>query len=813
MDIANNAYGLISIRGQLPNLNTSSIIGAATGVVCYLSAATAGLLTTVIPALPNLEVAAARIMTLSTTATVTISNASPAVIGWSGHALPIGARVTFSSTISLPTGITALQHYYVMTAGYGTNAFQIELVQGSGTPINTSSAGSGVFTGYKFDGTLNIHIVAAYSLTTLTDVTIANPILDQVLRYNGAEWVNGTASTAGAGPGISFFNATPSIIATGTQNAIQLLTLSKVPITTAEQTITGTGDSASTPIPYSAWLYDAALGRTLIDGGMWNFQTWANVSNVAGTTTLARGVYAVLDELVNTVMVTTIGGDTTTLRTATASGGTPFATTKIDVGGTPLTDSYLKTTKGLLRIVSRTSDTVVHVATPSTYTDDVAGMAFSVWKVVINSGQSADINTTTASGNYDLLDISIAGAAYPITALHKLGAISFVSSTASRVVTTTYNGTTRNTHISTPLITLHNNLAGLQGGVANEYYHISNADYVGTGTGLMVRATSPTLVTPILGTPTSGNLANCTGYGGTSDYTGFKNRLINGSMRVAQRATTATVTAATTVPTVSTGYPCVDRWFVYSTGANVTAAQVAGTVPIQNQLQITGAASVTAVGVGQRIESNNCFDLVGSTCTLSVNLANSLLTTVTWTASYATTTANTFGTIGTPTKTQIATGTFTVSSTITNYQASFSVPSGAEKGIEILFTVGAQTSGTWTLGNVQFEKGAVATLYDYRDYGAVLFQCQRYYEVFTFPANGTAYLFVSTYYAANSYYCHENYKQVKFAVPTFIAVGSTWQVQTPTINIGIDQVLFSGASFYLSGSNGVVGASVVAEIP
>jgi len=33
-----------------------------------------------------------------------------------------------------------------------------------------------------------------------------------------------------------------------------------------------------------------------------------------------------------------------------------------------------------------------------------------------------------------------------------------------------------------------------------------------TGSGAPVRATSPTLVTPILGTPTSGTLTNCTGY-------------------------------------------------------------------------------------------------------------------------------------------------------------------------------------------------------------------------------------------------------------------------------------------------------------
>ena len=210
-----------------------------------------------------------------------------------------------------------------------------------------------------------------------------------------------------------------------------------------------------------------------------------------------------------------------------------------------------------------------------------------------------------------------------------------------------------------------------------------------------------------------------------------RNRIINGNMYVSQRATSATVTAGTAVPTASTGYPCVDRFFVYSTGANVTAAQVAGANGNKNLLQVTGAASVTAVGIGQRIEQLNSYDMAGQTCTLSVNIANSLLTTVTWTASYATTTANTFGTIGTPTKTQIATGTFTVTSTLTQYTASVSVPVAATKGIEILFTVGAQTSGTWQIGNVQFETSAVATPFERLSFGTQLALCQRYYLLAT----------------------------------------------------------------------------------
>lgn len=205
-----------------------------------------------------------------------------------------------------------------------------------------------------------------------------------------------------------------------------------------------------------------------------------------------------------------------------------------------------------------------------------------------------------------------------------------------------------------------------------------------------------------------------------------RNRIINGNMGIAQRATSATVTAGTGVPTASTGYPCVDRFFVYSTGANVTAAQVAGTGANPFLLRITGAASVTAVGVGQRIESSNSIDLAGQTCTLSVELANSLLTVVTWTASYATTT-DTFGTIGTPTKTQIATGTFAVNGTLTRYSANISIPAAATTGVEILFTVGAQTSGTWSIDNVQLEPGTIATPFERRQFGQELALCQRYF--------------------------------------------------------------------------------------
>jgi hypothetical protein len=219
---------------------------------------------------------------------------------------------------------------------------------------------------------------------------------------------------------------------------------------------------------------------------------------------------------------------------------------------------------------------------------------------------------------------------------------------------------------------------------------------------------------------------------------GFRNRIINGQMQIAQRATSATITAGSTI---AAGYSTVDRFYVYCTGANVTAAQVAGASATKNRLQITGAASVTAVGIGQRIEALNSYDLAGSTATLSADLAiSATLTTVTWTASYATTTADTFGTLASPTVTQIATGTFTVTSTVTNFSTNITIPAAATTGIQIVFTVGALTAGlTWTVGNVQLEKGSTATSFDYRPYGTELALCQRYY--FKAQADDTSYLF------------------------------------------------------------------------
>lgn len=204
-----------------------------------------------------------------------------------------------------------------------------------------------------------------------------------------------------------------------------------------------------------------------------------------------------------------------------------------------------------------------------------------------------------------------------------------------------------------------------------------------------------------------------------------KNYLLNGNFSVAQIGTSGTVLNSLAQPTQSSGYYASDCWYAVANGGTPTIAQVAGAGSLY-ALQLTGAASVSNVYIAQRIEKLNTDGLAGSTVSLSLQTSNSLLTTVSWAAYYATTT-NTFGTVGTPTKTSIASGNFTVTATLAAYTVSFAVPAAATTGIEIVFSVGAQVSGTWVLQNVKLEANSFSTQFVPEDYSQNLAKCLRYF--------------------------------------------------------------------------------------
>jgi len=203
----------------------------------------------------------------------------------------------------------------------------------------------------------------------------------------------------------------------------------------------------------------------------------------------------------------------------------------------------------------------------------------------------------------------------------------------------------------------------------------------------------------------------------TSGLTGFRNRIINGDMRIDQRNAGASQSITAASPSYS-----VDRFIVRPIGATVTGQRVAGTGSTQYVYQLTGAASVTQLQFEQKIEAGNSYDLAGGNATLSVNLSNSLLTTANWILYYATATDNFTS------NTLISSGSWTISSSIARYNATIAIPAAATTGLYLIIFVGAQTSGTFKIGDVQLEAGSTATEFERRPIGTELQLCQRYFE-------------------------------------------------------------------------------------
>jgi hypothetical protein len=350
----------------------------------------------------------------------------------------------------------------------------------------------------------------------------------------------------------------------------------------------------------------------------------------------------------------------------------------------------------------------------------------------------------------NLLDDGLTAGTF--TSLNLTGALTYGTATGNRTVSTSATittGTIPNLTSSTANITLGTiptltagtttGTAGIftSGTIGNLSTTLVGDFTISQGTGTL-GTTGATLGTyggatsvPVLAINAKGQVTSTGTAAITSGLTGFRNRIINGDMRIDQRNGGA---SQTFTASAALAYS-IDRFYGYCTGANVTGARIAGTAPNEFVYRFTGAASVTGIGFGTRLEATNTTDLAGSTATLSVQLSNSLLTSVTWTAYYATT-ADAFGTLASPTRTQIATGTFTVTSALTTYSAQISIPSAATTGIEIVFTVGAQTSGTWTIDNIQLESGSTATDFERRPIGTELALCHRYFE--TSYQNGTA---------------------------------------------------------------------------
>jgi len=257
---------------------------------------------------------------------------------------------------------------------------------------------------------------------------------------------------------------------------------------------------------------------------------------------------------------------------------------------------------------------------------------------------------------------------------------------------------------------------------------------------------------------------------------GFKNRIINGDMRIAQRGTSATN------PTAN-GYTTIDRlanwthpsdtssWTISQSTSAPTGFQYSALVNATNAAYTIGATT-SYNAIYQAIEGVNCADLMwgtanAKTCTFSFWVNCSLTGTFSgyfynngyiycYPFTYTIPTANiwTYITITVPgpaggtwltnTGLGIEVGLTLTSGSAYQGTANQWQTKGYAIGVANTVNVLATSGATFYTTGWQFEVGSQATNFDYRDYGRELIMCQRYYE--TFFGTAGAYL-ITTFQA------------------------------------------------------------------
>ena len=238
---------------------------------------------------------------------------------------------------------------------------------------------------------------------------------------------------------------------------------------------------------------------------------------------------------------------------------------------------------------------------------------------------------------------------------------------------------------------------------------------------------------------------------------GFRNRIINGDMRIDQRNNGASVTPAF-------GDYTVDRWALVLSHGSQLSAQRSTVAPsgFQNSLLFTSLVSRT-LGAGdffyiaQFVEGFNAADLGwgaagAQSVTLSFRVRSSLTGTfvvavrsgsddAAYPATYTINAANTWETktitIPGPTSGTFSTGNgrgfgvwFSLGAGSSFNATANTWGSGSALSVSGSVNLVATNGATLHITGVQLEAGSVATPFERRDYGRELIMCQRYFQRF-----------------------------------------------------------------------------------
>jgi hypothetical protein len=225
---------------------------------------------------------------------------------------------------------------------------------------------------------------------------------------------------------------------------------------------------------------------------------------------------------------------------------------------------------------------------------------------------------------------------------------------------------------------------------------------------------------------------------------GFKNRIINGGMDIAQRGTSFTSGANNNDAYV------LDRFYILSDGNDAIDVTQTTTVPTGAKFSIGLDVETTnkKFGIAQIIENANCFDAIGGAVTLSfqakvsatTKLDNVKCAIVAWSGTADSVTSDIISAwnVEGTNPTLIANATYentpanlNVTTSFATYSVTANVDTASTSNIIVFIwsDVTDTTAGDFLyVTNIQLEKGSTATSFDYRSIGQETSLCQRYFE-------------------------------------------------------------------------------------